>query len=167
MRLPIVIYGEQILRTKCSDIDKDYPDLSDLIKNMTETMFASNGIGLAAPQIDLPIRLFIIGSNQIKIPVQVFINPEIINYSEETCDMVEGCLSIPGLNGAVTRPETITIRYKNVNFEDVTETYNGLYARVIQHEYDHIEGKLYVDYITQTDEIISHLEKLSKHEHNN
>ena len=166
MRLPIVIYGEQILRTKCSDIDKDYPDLSDLIKNMTETMFASNGSGLAAPQIDLPIRLFVIGSNQIKMPVQVFINPEIINYSEETCDMVEGCLSIPGLNGAVTRPETITIRYKNVNFEDVTETYNGLYARVIQHEYDHIEGKLYVDYITQTDEIISHLEKLKSESEN-
>jgi len=160
MRLPIVIYGEQILRTKCSDIDKDYPDLSDLIKDMTETMFASNGIGLAAPQIDLPIRLFIIGSNQIKMPVQVFINPEIISYSEETCDMAEGCLSIPGLNEIVTRSETITIRYKNVNFEDVTETYNGLYARVIQHEYDHIEGKLYVDYIKQTEEIISHLEKL-------
>jgi len=163
MILPIVPYGDLMLRTKCKNIDADYPNLSELVVNMVQTMMASNGIGLAAPQIDLPIRLFIVGyPKHSKIPLKVFINPEIIEYSDQTCSMPEGCLSIPGLNAEVIRSQRIKIRYNNIKFETIEEEFDDLYARVIQHEYDHIEGKLFIDYLSneKKQEINNQLEKI-------
>lgn len=167
MILPIVPYGDFILRTKCKNVESDYPNLTTLVVNMVETMMASNGIGLAAPQIDLPIRLFVVGyPKHDKVPLKLFINPEIIEYSTETCSMPEGCLSIPGLAGDVVRPQKIKIRYQNINFQTTEEEFDGLYARVVQHEYDHIEGKLFIDYLDQVknDEITDILNKITKNE---
>lgn len=163
MILPIVLYDNPMLRTKCKNIDETYPNLFTLVANMVETQIASNGIGLAAPQIDLPIRLFVVGyPKHTQVPLKVFINPEIISYSTQTCTMTEGCLSIPGLNADVIRPETITIRYNNIKFETIEETFDGIYARVVQHEYGHIEGKLFIDYLSDEKklEINEQLEKI-------
>ena len=148
MILPIVTLGDAILFKKCEAITKDYPDLEKLIFDMIETMLKANGIGLAAPQIDKSIRLFIIGfPNHGEIPLKVFINAQIIS-TEGSCVMGEGCLSIPGVSGDVERPEKITINYFDQNFTEHTNTFDGLTARVIQHEYDHIEGILYVNHLT-------------------
>ena len=167
MILPIVPYGDVMLRTKCKNIDETFPNLIPLIANMVETQLASNGIGLAAPQIDLPIRLFVVGYPKHEhVPLKVFINPEIIDYSTETFSMQEGCLSIPGLNAEVIRPKSITIRYQTPNFKGVEETFDGIYARVIQHEYDHIEGKLFIDYLSDEKklEINEQLKKIIRKE---
>jgi peptide deformylase len=167
MILPIVAYGDIMLRTICKNIDETYPNLIPLVANMVQTQIASNGIGLAAPQVDLPIRLFVVGyPNHPQVPLKVFINPEIVSYSTETCSMPEGCLSIPGLNADVIRPESVTVRYNNPKFETIEETFDGIYARVVQHEYDHIEGKLFIDYLSdeKKQEINNQLEKIIRKE---
>jgi len=152
MILPVVLYGNPILRVKCSQITNDYPQLSTLIDNMWETMYNSNGVGIAAPQINLPIRLFVVDTLQLKdIPngiKQVFINPTIISYSEQTNSHNEGCLSLPGISESIRRSDKITINYFDENFVEKTEEFSTLNARVIQHEYDHIEGKLFIDYLS-------------------
>jgi peptide deformylase len=162
MILPIVAYGAPILRTVSKEIDKDYPNLEKLIEDMWETMYASNGVGLAAPQVNKEIRLFVVDSSQIftnqeeedkgKFPDEpgvkkVFINAKIkaLNGNEWTYN--EGCLSIPKIREDISRNEEITIEYQDELFEKHTETFNGLTARVILHEYDHIEGKLFIDYL--------------------
>ena len=143
MILPIVPYGNSMLRRKCDNIEKGYPNLSTIIDNMWITMFASNGIGLAAPQVNLPIRLFIIETLK-----KVFINPEIVDKSLDSSLMKEGCLSIPGIGENIERPNSITIKYYDEDFILHKDNFDGMDARVIQHEYDHIEGKLFIDYVT-------------------
>lgn len=162
MILPIVAYGAPVLRAVAKDIEPSYPDLAKLIDDMWETMYASNGVGLAAPQVNRDIRLFVIDSEQIfanadedelgKYPdepgiKQVFINAHVKNLDGANWSYNEGCLSIPKIREDVTRPEEVTLEYFDENFERHTKTFNGVTARVIQHEYDHIEGKLFIDYL--------------------
>ena len=161
MILPIVAYGAAILRKVSEPINADYPNLSGLIADMWETMYESNGIGLAAPQINKNIRLFVIDSSQIftnaepedeKYPdapgiKKAFINPTIVELSGKEWAYNEGCLSIPKIREDVTRHETVTLQYMDENFQTHTDTFNGMTARVILHEYDHIEGKLFIDYV--------------------
>ncbi|HYE55197.1 MAG TPA: peptide deformylase [Chitinophagaceae bacterium] len=162
MILPIVAYGAPILRTVCKDIPKDYPGLEQLIADMWETMYYSNGVGLAAPQINRDIRIFVIDSSQIfenqeedekgKYPdepgiKQVFINAHIQKLNGNEWAYNEGCLSIPKIREDIYRNEEVTISYVDENFEPHTKTYNGITARIILHEYDHIEGKLFIDYL--------------------
>ncbi|MCX6205568.1 MAG: peptide deformylase [Bacteroidetes bacterium] len=162
MFLPIVAYGAPILRKVCKDIPADYPNLSKLIEDMWETMYESNGVGLAAPQINKDIRLFVMDSIQIfenleedELDIypdgpglkQVFINAHIDSLDGEEWAYNEGCLSIPKIREDVFRAESVTMTYLDENFESQTKTFNGITARVILHEYDHIEGKLFIDYI--------------------
>lgn len=158
MKLPIVAYGDPILRKKTSEIDEDYPDLKQLIDNMFDTMYAANGVGLAAPQVGLPIRLFVIdaspfaeddedgnGDPSLKDFKKVFINPIIVSESGEKKGFYEGCLSIPDINEEVMRAPNVVLNYLDENFEEHEVELTGLAARVVQHEYDHLEGKLFLD----------------------
>ncbi|MCF8304597.1 MAG: peptide deformylase [Bacteroidales bacterium] len=155
MILPITAYGHPTLRKVSEEIDKDYPSLHELIENMFETMHASDGIGLAAPQVDLPIRLFLIDATpygeefpEAKDFKKVFINAEIIEEGMDEDMMQEGCLSIPEIREEVSRPDWIRIQYYDENFNFHDEQYKGVLARIIQHEYDHIEGILFVDHLS-------------------
>ncbi|GAA4816860.1 peptide deformylase [Litoribaculum gwangyangense] len=159
MILPIVAYGDPVLKKKATDINKDYPQFDDLLKNMFETMYNAYGVGLAAPQIGLPIRIFLVDTSpfsededltdeeqrELKEFKRVFINAKIIHEEGDEWAFNEGCLSIPDVREDVFRKPTITIEYLDENFKPHTETFNGLIARVIQHEYDHIEGILFTD----------------------
>ena len=152
MKLPIVAYGDPVLKKKAVEIEQDYKNLSDLIANMFETMYAANGVGLAAPQVGLAIRLFIVDASpfaddnkDLKDFKKVFINPEIVEEKGTKWTFNEGCLSIPDIREDVSRHPDILINYLDENFAPQTGTFNGLAARVIQHEYDHIEGKLFTD----------------------
>jgi len=152
MKLPIIAYGDPILRQKTKEIDSTYPNLNILIENMFETMYAASGVGIAAPQIGEPIRLFVIDASPyeedepyLKDFKKVFINAEILEESGENWLSNEGCLSIPDIREDIARHPTITINYFDENWEEHEETYSGLAARIIQHEYDHIEGKLFTD----------------------
>ncbi len=159
MVLPIIAYGDPVLRKKAKDISKDHPNLEQLLENMWETMYNANGVGLAAPQVGLPIRIFLVDTTpfaedddlveeerlQLEKMKKVFINAEILEEEGDEWAFNEGCLSIPNVREDVFRNEEITIEYYDENFEKHTETYNGLAARVIQHEYDHIEGILFTD----------------------
>lgn len=162
MILPIVAYGDPVLRMMGKDIDPDYPGLPKLLEDMWETMYASNGVGLAAPQINRPIRLFVVDSLQViqgmdavekkEYPddngiKQVFINAHIRSLNGEDWPYNEGCLSIPKIREDVMRPEEVEIEYVDENFVSHVETFNGVTARVILHEYDHIEGKLFIDHL--------------------
>ncbi len=162
MILPIVAYGTPILRQVSKEINPDYPDLSTLIADMWETMYSSNGVGLAAPQINRDIRLFLVDSRQIfenmeesekdKYPdgpgiKQVFINAHVTAVDGEEWAYNEGCLSIPKIREDVIRSEEVTLEFEDENFEMKTATFNGISARIILHEYDHIEGKLFIDYL--------------------
>ena len=162
MILPIIAYGAQVLRTKGKEIDVQYPQLDKLIEDMWETMYESNGVGLAAPQVNRPIRLFVVDSSQIfanleeeeegKYPdapgvKQVFINAKILQLNGEPWPYNEGCLSIPKIREEIFRNEEVTLEYDDAQFKHLIKTFNGLTARVILHEYDHIEGKLFIDYL--------------------
>jgi peptide deformylase len=162
MILPIVGYGDPVLRKVCQEVTKDYSNLDEAIANMYETMYNACGVGLAAPQVGLPIRIFIVDTEpfsdsedlskteaeQLKIFKQTFINAKMIKEEGEEWAFNEGCLSIPDVREDVYRNEKITIEYYDENFTKKTETYDGLIARVIQHEYDHIEGILFTDKIS-------------------
>ena len=152
MILPIVAVGSPILRKKCVDISADYPELEILLGNMKETMHEAHGVGLAAPQINKAIRLFLIDTTPFIddeeeteeiIVKQVFINARILEQTGEEWDFNEGCLSIPDVREDISRKPSITIEYMDENFKKHTDTYDGLTARVIQHEYDHIDGMLF------------------------
>lgn len=159
MILPIVAYGDTVLRKVGEDLDSDYPKLKELIGNMWETMYNANGVGLAAPQIGLPIRLFLVDTTpfaddedlsqeeqkQLADFKQVFINAYIEEESGESWAFNEGCLSIPDVREDVSRQGTIRITYMDEDFKTYSKTFDGLLARVIQHEYDHIEGILFTD----------------------
>ncbi|HVK97356.1 MAG TPA: peptide deformylase [Flavisolibacter sp.] len=165
MILPIVAYGHPVLRQVAKDIDESYPNLQQLIENMWETMYASNGVGLAAPQINKDIRLFVVDSEQIfsnmdeedKKEIQypdapgikkVFINAHIVEEAGDDWPYNEGCLSIPKIREDVNRAEEVTIDYLDEYFQQHRETFNGITARVILHEYDHIDGKLFIDHLS-------------------
>ena len=150
MIYPIVIYGSQTLRNKSTEITADYPDLKKLIDDMFLTLDEASGVGLAAPQIGKNIRLFIVDCTpwadenpELEEYRKVFINAEIYEHSEETDLFNEGCLSLPGLHEDVRRPVAIKMRWLDENFEEHDELIDGLPARVIQHEYDHLEGKVF------------------------
>ncbi|MEJ6736282.1 MAG: peptide deformylase [Flavobacteriales bacterium] len=156
MILPIVAYGTPVLRAETNEIEKDYPDLDILLENMFETMYASKGVGLAAPQIGKAIRLFIVDASgfndegeypELADFKRIYINPIIVEESGEEWNFEEGCLSIPGIREDVSRKSVVTIEYYNENFELVEETLDGIAARVVQHEYDHIEATLFTDLI--------------------
>ena len=155
MIYPIVIYGNPVLRKQAAPIAADYPELNILIDDMFKTLTKSGGVGLAAPQIGLSIKLFILDLSvmaddepQYANFKKVFINPEIIQFSSETETSEEGCLSVPGLSERVKRSLSVTIRYFDENWQEHTETYTGFPARAIQHEYDHLLGTVYVDKIS-------------------
>jgi len=168
MILPIVVYGDPVLRKVCVDIEKDHAGLEKLIADMFDTMNNASGVGLAAPQIGKAIRLFIVDTHpfvdsddeedddeftkeereQLEKFKRVFINARMIEEVGEEWKFNEGCLSIPKIREDVSRNEEITIEYYDEKFKKHTETFNGLIARVIQHEYDHIEGKLFTDKIS-------------------
>ncbi len=156
MILPIYAYGQPVLKKKAENIEPTYPNLQTLIANMYETMYEAHGVGLAAPQIGLGIRLFVIDSEQIEKEdapdhvgfKKVFINAQKLEESGTKWAYEEGCLSIPNIRGEVMRPPTLTIRYLDENFVEHTETFDGINARVIQHEYDHIDGILFTDHLS-------------------
>jgi peptide deformylase len=159
MILPIVAYGDPVLKRKAKDVPEDYPDLKALIDNMFETMYNANGVGLAAPQIGKSIRLFIVDATPfaedenvseeeaeiLKDAKEVFINPKIIEEKGNEWDFNEGCLSIPDVREDVFRKPEIEIEYYDKDFNKHHKKIDGLFARVIQHEYDHIEGILFTD----------------------
>ena len=163
MILPIVAYGHPVLRTAATEIDATYPGLPKLIEDMWETMYASNGVGLAAPQVNRPIRLFVMDSAQIfankddddesKYPdapgiKQLFLNPKIVELHGNDWMYNEGCLSLPKIREDIYRAEEVTLEYQDEQFETTTRRFNGVTARIILHEYDHIEGKLFIDYLS-------------------
>ena len=152
MILPVVAYGHPVLKKIAEEIEPDYPGLQQLIADMFETMYHSEGVGLAAPQINKSIRLFVIDADpfqetypEAKGFKKVFINPEIVAVSEEKWTFREGCLSLPDMNEDVERPAKVTVNYLDENFVEHEEEFDGICARVFQHEYDHLEGKVYVD----------------------
>jgi peptide deformylase len=161
MTLPIVAYGAAVLRKVSEPINADYPNLTKLIEDMWETMYDSNGVGLAAPQVNRAIRLFVMDSKQIFENAEpddevypdapgikrVFINAEILELSGNEWVYNEGCLSIPKIREDVLRHEKVTLKYMDENFVEHTDIFDGMSARIILHEYDHIEGKLFIDYI--------------------
>jgi peptide deformylase len=163
MILPIVAYGHPVLRQVAEDIDADYPQLDKLIEDMWETMYASSGVGLAAPQINRSVRLFVVDSTQIFDNLDedeagiypdepgfkaVFINAHIVELDGKRWAYNEGCLSIPKVREDVSREERVTLEYLDESFMKHTRTFHGITARVILHEYDHIEGKLFIDHIS-------------------
>ena len=162
MILPIIAYGHPVLRKKADPITKDYPELDKLIEDMFDTMYQANGIGLAAPQVGKSIRLFIVNATPfaddedlseeerdiLATFKKVFINPQIVKETGDEWAFNEGCLSIPDIREDVFRQPEITIEYHDENFKKHTETYTGIAARIIQHEYDHIEGVLFTDLLS-------------------
>lgn len=155
MKLPIYAYGHPILRKETEEIDENYPELAQLIEDMFETMYHTKGMGLAAPQIGKNIRLFLVDTEQLdteereeeasEFIKEVFINPIILDESGKRWEYEEGCLSIPDIRGNVARQPKVRIEYYNANFELQDKIFDGITARVIQHEYDHLEGVLFVD----------------------
>lgn len=178
MILPIVAYGDPVLKKQAKDIPEDYPKLKELIENMWETMYGAYGVGLAAPQIGLPIRMFIIDPSpfaedddlsendkeQLQELKKVFINPQITEETGDEWAFNEGCLSIPEVREDVFRKPNIVIEYYDENFKKHTQEFTGLAARVIQHEYDHIEGILFTDKLSSLKKrlIKGKLENISK-----
>jgi len=149
----IVAYGDPVLRKRAKEIEKDSVDVRTLTDNMFETMRNASGVGLAAPQIGRSIRLFVVDTEPMedekyKNFKQVFINPEIIEENGDDWDFEEGCLSIPGIREDVNRLEKIKIRYYDVDWKEHLEEFDGIAARIIQHEYDHLEGILFTDYLS-------------------
>ncbi|MBO4565402.1 MAG: peptide deformylase [Bacteroidaceae bacterium] len=155
MVLPMYIFGQSVLRKETEEITLDYPQLQELIQNMFETMQKADGVGLAAPQIGLSIRLFVVDLDVLKEDypeyegfLHAYINPQILEESEETEVIEEGCLSVPGVHESVRRPKSVHVTYIDENLQAHDEWLEGFAARVFQHEYDHLEGKLFIDHIS-------------------
>lgn len=153
MILPVVAYGNPVLKKRGADIEKGAIDVKALSEDMYETMYNANGVGIAAPQIGKSLRLFVVDSSPMheeegKGVKQVFVNPEILEKEGDEWAFEEGCLSIPGIHEDVLRQEKIVIRYFDENWEEHEDTFDGMDARVILHEYDHIEGILFTDHLT-------------------
>lgn len=156
MVYPIVVYGDPVLRKRAQEIEIGSVDIKSLIQDMFESMYAAHGIGLAAPQIGKSIRVFVVDGTSLDDEEdedmtgfkKAFINPEIVEESGEEWDFEEGCLSIPNIRESVSRQETVRIRYTDEDGNRKDETYDGMKARIIQHEYDHLDGKMFIDYLT-------------------
>ncbi|MDD3740631.1 MAG: peptide deformylase [Bacteroidales bacterium] len=155
MILPVYLYGHPVLRKKSVDIDENYPNLDTLISDMFETMYRADGVGLAAPQIGKNINLYIVDASplakdepELKDFKRVFINPKITFNTDEKIAIEEGCLSVPDIHESVNRYSDLTIEYLNPKFEKITERFTGYRAIVIQHEYDHLQGIIFVDKIS-------------------
>ena len=162
MKYSIVAYGDPVLRKECRDIEKGELDVKKLAEDMFETMYAASGVGLAAPQIGKDIRIFVVDGHQINENLEegeevnpslvnfkkVFINAEILDETGEEWAYEEGCLSIPDVRADIYRPETLTIRYFDTDWKEHTEVYDDMAARIIQHEYDHIDGILFTDLVS-------------------
>lgn len=178
MILPIVAYGDPVLKKKAKEIPEDYPKLEELVENMFETMYNAHGVGIAAPQVGKAMRVFIIDATPFADDIElskeeqeqldglkkVFINPIILDEIGDDWAFNEGCLSIPEIREDVFRKPEMTIEYYDVDFNKHTETYTGLAARVIQHEYDHIEGILFTDKLSSLKKrlIKGKLQKIAK-----
>lgn len=152
MILPIVGYGHSVLRVKTKDIDETYPNLKQLIEDMFETMYKANGIGLAAPQINLPISVLVIDADPLKENYpegegfkKAMINPEILELYGEDESFEEGCLSLPGINENVVRKNKVRVRYFDEDFNEYEQELFGIQARIFQHEFDHLNGKVFTD----------------------
>lgn len=156
MIFPIVLYGDPVLKKKAGDVEQGDESVTEFIESMYETMYAAQGVGLAAPQVGHSIRIFVIDTTPMEEEEEdgkgglkkAFINPTMLEELGEEWAFEEGCLSIPGIRADVNRKPTIKIKYFDENWEEQVATYEGIQARVIQHEYDHIEGKLFTDYLT-------------------
>lgn len=155
MLLPIYLYGQAVLRKEAEEVSADYPDLKALAENMFQTMAKANGVGLAAPQVGLAIRMFVVDGNGLEEDYpeclnfrRCMINPEVIEESPETNTKEEGCLSIPGVYESVKRPDWIVVRYLDENLEEHEEKITGFAARMTLHEYDHLDGKMFIDHVS-------------------
>lgn len=155
MILPIYVYGQPVLRKVAEDIPVDYPNLKELIDNMFETMDKAEGVGLAAPQVGLPIRVVVINLDVLSEDLpeykgfrKVYINAHILEVGGEEVTMEEGCLSLPGIHEGVKRGNKIRVKYLDVNLEEHDEVVEGYLARVMQHEFDHLEGKMFIDHLS-------------------
>jgi len=155
MIYPITVYGSPVLRKKARPVEKDMEGLEEFKENMWETMYYADGVGLAAPQVGESLRLFVVDASagadeepELKDFKKIFINPEIIETSGEKWLMNEGCLSLPEIREDVARPEYVTIRYQDENFKEHVETFKGYASQIIQHEFDHLEGVLFIDHLT-------------------
>lgn len=153
MIYPIVVYGDPVLKQEAVELNPEEVDVKKLAEDMFETMYQASGVGLAAPQIGKSIRMFVVDAEpmdeeNLKGFKKVFVNPEILEEWGDEWPFEEGCLSIPGIRGEVFRPERIRIRYFDENLKEYEEEYDGMAARVIQHEYDHIEGILFTDHLS-------------------
>ena len=155
MILPIYVYGQSVLRKEAEDISKDYPGLKELIANMFETMVHADGVGLAAPQIGLPIRVVTITLDplsedfpEFKDFNRAYINPHILERTGEEVNMEEGCLSLPGIHENVKRSNKVKVSYMDEEFVEHIEEVEGYLARVMQHEFDHLDGKMFIDHIS-------------------
>ncbi|MBO4986071.1 MAG: peptide deformylase [Bacteroides sp.] len=155
MILPIYVYGQPVLRKVAEDITPDYPELKELIANMFETMDKAEGVGLAAPQIGLPIRVVVVDLDVLSEDMpeykdfrKAYINPHILEVEGEEVSMEEGCLSLPGIHEPVKRGTKIHVKYMDENFVEHDEVVEGYLARVMQHEFDHLEGKMFIDHLS-------------------
>lgn len=156
MNLPVYLYGHPVLRKEAEEIDANYPELQKLIADMWDTMYHSEGVGLAAPQIGRSIRLIVLDGSAVaerfpecKDSKMVLINPELeIDESVEAVTRDEGCLSLPGMSEPVKRHEAVTLTWTDENFETHTQRFEGYLSRIIQHEFDHLEGKVYIDRVS-------------------
>ncbi|MDR3118734.1 MAG: peptide deformylase [Mediterranea sp.] len=155
MILPIYVYGQPVLRRTAEDITPDYPGLDGLIRDMFDTMLHAEGVGLAAPQVGLPIRVVVVDLDvyadeqpEFKGFRKVYINPHIIEADGKETSMEEGCLSLPGIREDVKRKDRIRVKYMDENFVTYDQVIEGYLARVMQHEFDHLDGKMFIDYIS-------------------
>ena len=155
MILPIYVYGQPVLREEAKDIDKDYPNLKELITNMHETMDRADGVGLAAPQVGLPIRVVVVNLDVLSDDMpefkgfrRAYINPHILETGEEEVSMEEGCLSLPGIHESVKRPTNIHVKYLYEEMNEHDEWVEGYLARVMQHEFDHLDGTMFIDHLS-------------------
>lgn len=155
MVYPIIVYGDPILRKRAREIEKGSVDIKTLVQDMFESMYAAHGIGLAAPQVGKSIRIFVVDGTTLEDEEEdmtgfkkAFINPLIVSESGEPWEFEEGCLSIPNIRENVSRKTTVRIRYTDEEGKAQDETYDGIKARIIQHEYDHLDGKMFIDYLT-------------------
>ncbi|MDR1344972.1 MAG: peptide deformylase [Tannerellaceae bacterium] len=155
MILPVYLYGHPVLRQEAKDVPEDYPALKELVANMFDTMYRADGVGLAAPQVGLSLRLFVLDGEtmsdefkECKGFKRVMINPVIEEYSEEKVAIEEGCLSLPGIHEKVIRAASIRIKYADENLVEHVEAIEGFAARIVQHEYEHLDGQIFIDNIS-------------------
>lgn len=155
MILPVYLYGQPVLRKEAEDVPNDYPELKQLVANMFETMYNADGVGLAAPQIGLSLRLLVIDADvmgddfpECKGFKRAMVNPDIVEQSEEEVSMEEGCLSLPGIHEKVSRAKTIRIKYFDENWVEHEEVVTDFAARVVQHECEHLEGHMFIDNVS-------------------